>query len=98
MDERFIVKPTDYVIDEKGNLGYSYDYKEQYKDAEKLNDLNKSALLDECKRREIDAFEFPVPSKISRFELAKDLARAKGYLEDNLSKTNSKTNEQQREF
>lgn len=98
MDERFIVKPTDLVVDEKGNLGYSYDYEIQYKDAENLNNLTKSALLNECKRRKVEAFDFPVPSKISRYELAKDLAMAKGYLENNLSGKSLKVEETQREF
>ena len=79
MDEKIIVKPTDYVVDENGNLGYSYDYETQYRDAEELNKLPKDALLDECEKRREEAFRFPVPSKISKYSLAKDLAFAKGY-------------------
>ncbi len=80
MDEKIILKPTDYVVGEDGKLGYSYDYESQYKDAEHLDSLPKDALLDECKRRRSEAFSFPVPSNISKYSLAKDLAFAKGFV------------------
>lgn len=97
MEQKLIVKPTDYVVGENGNLEYSYDYKKQYEDAEKLNQLSKEALLDECKKRSQEAIEFPVPSKISRLRLAEDLAMAKGYVGGLKSKAHT-GDENQREF
>jgi len=81
MDEKIILKPTDYVVSEDGKLGYSYDYESQYRDAEHLDSLPKDALIDECKRRRNEAFSFPVPSNISKYSLAKDLAFAKGFVQ-----------------
>ena len=79
MDEKVIIKPTDYIVEENGEIGYSYSYEEQYRDGERLNNLTKKELLQECQNRWKDVEELPVPSKISRYELAKDLAFAKSF-------------------
>ena len=79
MDKKIVVKPTDYVVLDDGEIGYSYDYEEQYRDAERLNELPKDALLDERDRRWSEVEELPVPSNISKYALARDMALAKGY-------------------
>ena len=79
MSDKIILKPTDYVALENGGLEYSYSYEEQYLDAEKLNELSKSELLDEMNRRWKEVQMFPIPSKVSRYALARDMAFAKGY-------------------
>lgn len=95
MDEKIIIKPTDYVVEENGEIGYSYPYEEQYKDGERLNNLTKKDLLMECKNRWREVEELPVPSKISRYALARDLAFAKGYVS---SEEETQSKEDQREF
>lgn len=97
MGERVIVKPTDYTVDENGKVGYSYSYDKQYSDAEYLDGLTEKELLAEIDKRWQEVQSFPVPSKISRHALARDLALAKGFdISKNINR--QKDQEAQREF
>ena len=79
MDDKIIVKPTDYVIDESGRVGGCYSFDALKNDVINLNKLTKQDLISECSAR-WDAFAgFPVPSAYHRYRAAYDLARAKGY-------------------
>ena len=98
MDDKVFVKPTDYVILDNGELGYSFNYDEQFKDAKKLNELSKTDLLQEVDDRWKNVQELPVPSRVSKYTLAKDLAYAKGYAVDTSRQNILSTSEKQREF
>ena len=95
MERKIILKPTDYIQKSDGKLCYSYDYESQYSDGEWLNSLSEKELSDECKKRWKSVQSFPIPSNVSRYSLARDLALAKGF---DIGKHNNKTNEGQREF
>jgi len=95
MERKIILKPTDYVQNIDGSLGYSYDYDSQYSDGEWLNSLAEKELILECENRWKQVQKFPIPSNISKYSLARDLALAKGF---DISKLSQKTNEGQREF
>ena len=97
MEERIIVKPTDYTVNENGKIDYSYSYDKQYDDAKFLDSLSQRELVAEINKRWQEVMAFPVPSKISKHALARDLALAKGF--DIVPRTTSqKSQGSQREF
>lgn len=95
MNDKIILKPTDYVVSEEGEIGYSYSFEDQYSDGENLNKLSKEALLDERDRRWKAVQEMPLPSRISKYALARDMALAKGY---DVREADQNINESRREF
>ncbi len=79
MDRRIIIKPTDYFVYEDGSVDYSYNYEGQYKDGLKLNELPADDLLKTRDARWREVLRNPYPSNITKYFLAKDLAKAKGF-------------------
>ena len=79
MDKKIILKPTDYVHYKDGSVDYSYGLQSQYADGSQLDELSKTDLLAECKKRREEFLRFPIPSNFSRYSLANDMAKAKGF-------------------
>ena len=79
MENKIILKPTDYDIGLSGENEDNYPFEKLKEDVKNLHRLSREELIAECGERWRQFAEFPVPSGYRKYRAAYDLARAKGY-------------------
>ena len=72
------LKPTDYTVNNEGNVDYSYPFDELKNDVRSLSESNAQGLKDECNKRWNNFLKFPIPSNYSRYKAAYNLAKELG--------------------